>query len=147
MYCQVITSSETTLKLSWSLEAPFERPPTLLHPHQAVSAMQKHVVSIRAELRVLQSVFSSTDLPSVVADKSASGCMLSGSWVIVFNAKHVSHSPSSPLTTLYAVPSDYLNIIHKKASPIAYLCCPEKPSDLSAASILQPSSKTSLVSS
>lgn len=41
----------------------------------------------------------------------------SGSCLIAFNAKHVSQSPSSPLTTLYAVPSDYFNIVIKKHPP------------------------------
>lgn len=68
---------------------------------------------------------------------AGSSQLLSGSWVIVFNAKHVSHSPISPLTTLYAVSSDYFTINHKKASPITYLCCLDQPSYLSATSILQ----------
>lgn len=37
--------------------------------------MQKNIFSIRAELHVLQSIFYSTDLPSVLPDKSASGHM------------------------------------------------------------------------
>lgn len=41
----------------------------------------------------------------------------SGSRVIAFKAKHVSQSPSSPLTTLYAVPSVYFNVFIKKHPP------------------------------
>lgn len=54
------------------MRAPSERPPTLTHQHQAILAMQKNVLNIRAELGVLQSVIFSSDPPPVAANKSAS---------------------------------------------------------------------------
>lgn len=112
-------------------EVPSGRPPALLHPHHAASAMQKSK-SIGAEFWILQwflpqwSAISASWQISFWA-LAGSSCLLSGSWVTVLNAKHVSSSPSSSLTTPCAVPSDYFNIIPNTASPLAYLCCLEQP--------------------
>lgn len=122
-------------------EVSFERPPALLYPHHTALWTQKSR-SIRAELWILQcfppcwSAISGSWQISFWT-RAGSSRLLSGSWVTAFNAKHVSSSPSSTLTTPCAVPSDYFNIIHNTASPIAYLCCLQQPSYLSATSILQ----------
>lgn len=140
-YCVCASITAVYSQLMTRAEVPFERPPALLHPHHAALALQKSV-SIRAEFCILQcflpywSAISGSWQISFWTH-AGSPRLLSGSWVTVFNAKHISSSPSSTLTTPYAVPSDYFNIIHNTASPIAYLCCLEQPSYLSATSILQ----------
>lgn len=103
--------------------------------------MKKNVASIRGELCVLQSVFSSMDLPSVVADKSASGQMQEApicSVEVGFSMRNMflillSHLSLLSMLSLQTI----LQLVIKKASPITYLCCLDQPSYLSATSILQ----------
>lgn len=106
--------------------------------------MKKNVASIRGELCVLQSVFSSMDLPSVmIADKSASGQMqeapiCSVEVGLLFSMQNMflillSHLSLLSMLSLQTI----LQLVIKKACPITYLCCLDQPSYLSATSILQ----------
>lgn len=141
-YCQLTTSNETTFKQSLSLAALWKAtnsspstPSSFRNAEKCFKYLSRIMCFVKCFLLHWLTISGSWQINFWTY--AGSSHSLSGSWVIVFNAKHVSHSPSSPLTTLYAVPSDYFNIIHKKASPITYLCCLEQPSYVSATSILQ----------